>query len=167
MSLGNHCAGLCKYPELLKHTYLFVYDYKKEWPCSAPNVFRADQWICYILVYIHTWLWIPPPDIGVSVSSFHPSQKHLLYIYFFLTLRFPWLRSRAVTTHLFGLLALRVLYPPLAWDSVRRIKLKRLINRRKEILTGIPQGLTGCTLPFDFPLPPPWGWSPVLWVSIV
>lgn len=22
-------------------------------------------------------------------------------------------------------------------------------------LTGIPHGLTGCTLPFDFPLPPP------------
>lgn len=33
--------------------------------------------------------------------------------------------------------------------------------RGLEGLTGVPQGLTGCTLPFDLPLPPPWGWSAV------
>jgi len=55
---------------------------------------------------------------------------------FYFTLRFPWLRTRCVTTHLFGLRTFRVLYPPLA---------------------GMPQGLTGSTLPFDFPRPPPWG----------
>lgn len=29
-------------------------------------------------------------------------------------------------------------------------------------LTGIPHGETGSTFPFDLPLPPPWGWSPIL-----
>jgi hypothetical protein len=55
-------------------------------------------------------------------------------------LLFPWFRSRSCTKNVCLFLLRRVLYPPFA---------------------GVPQGLTGCTLPFDLPRPPPWGWSAI------
>lgn len=71
-------------------------------------------------------------------------------VYF--ALLFPWFLTRGVTTHLFGFLTFLVLYPPLAYDGHQ---LKLIGSDQGVKLTGIPQGLTGSTLPFDFPRPPP------------